>query len=79
MPAIAAYALTEWLLIELYLAATESAMSEQLARIATMKLAADNARKLLKGVSFEYNLAHQRQITDAIMEVVNGYRIATQS
>jgi len=73
-PAMRAHILAEWVLIELYGAAVNSVLSEQLARISTMRLAVDNARKLADGLRFEHHLARQRQITDALLEVVSGYR-----
>ena len=78
VPAMAAHVLTEWLLMDLYRAALESALSEQLARIATMRLAVENARKLLGGLRFEYSRARQHAVTDALLEVISGYRTATE-
>jgi F-type H+-transporting ATPase subunit gamma len=74
---LAAHALAEWVITGLYGAVVESALSEQLARIATMRLAVENARKLLRTLEFEYNLAHQQQVTNSLLEVISGYRSTT--
>jgi F-type H+-transporting ATPase subunit gamma len=65
--------LTEHVLIELYRAVVQSAMSEQLARIATMRLAGENARKLLDDLTMEYNLARQHAITQSLLQIIAGY------
>ena len=77
-PTLAAHLLTEHVLIALYRAVIESALSEQLARIATMRLAVDNAQKLAQALGFEYTLARQREQTNALLEIVNGYRVMTE-
>jgi F-type H+-transporting ATPase subunit gamma len=65
--------LTERLLVELTRVVIESALSEQLARVYTMRLAADNARALVGRLALEYNVARRNAITGALLEVVAGY------
>jgi F-type H+-transporting ATPase subunit gamma len=72
-PALMTHLLTEYLLIELYRAITESVISEQLARIQTMRLAGENARKLLDTLTLEYHLAQSHAVTSALLEVIAGY------
>jgi len=66
--------LTEHLLIELYRAVVESAISEQLARVATMRLASENARKILDELTLEYNLARQHAETQSLLQIISGYQ-----
>ena len=49
--------------MELYQIVIESAMSEQLARVYTMRLATDNARKLVDKLTLDYNLARSHAVT----------------
>jgi F-type H+-transporting ATPase subunit gamma len=65
--------ISEYVLTELYSSAIESAVSEQLARVAAMRLASENARKLLDELTMQYNLARQRSITQSLLEIVTGY------
>ncbi len=65
--------LTERLLVELTRVVMESALSEQLARVYTMRLAADNARALVARLTLEHNVARRNAITNALLEVVAGY------
>ncbi len=71
--------LTEYLLIELYRAVVESTISEQLARIATMHRAADNARRLLDELTRDYNLARHHAETNALLEILTGYQATTEA
>jgi F-type H+-transporting ATPase subunit gamma len=73
-PGLATHLLTELTLTALYRAVVESALSEQLARIATMRVAVDNAQKLVEALRAEYHSARQRETTDRLLELVNGYR-----
>jgi F-type H+-transporting ATPase subunit gamma len=67
--------ISESVLTELYSAAIESAVSEQLARVAAMRLASENARKLLDELTMQYNLARQRSVTQSLLEIVTGYEM----
>jgi F-type H+-transporting ATPase subunit gamma len=74
-PMLVTHLLTEYLLVGLYQAVLESAMSEQLARIYTMRLAAENARKLLDRLTLAYNLARRNAITASLLEIVSAYEM----
>lgn len=65
---------TEHLLIELYRAVVDSVVSEQLARIFTMRLAVDNARTLLERLDRDQNVARRQAATNALLEIVSGYQ-----
>jgi F-type H+-transporting ATPase subunit gamma len=65
--------LTEHLLLDLYQAVIESAMSEQLARVYTMRLATENANKLLEKLRLDYSLAQSYAVTNSLLEIVAGY------
>ena len=71
--ALLTHLLTERVLVGLYQAVIESAASEQLARMYTMRLAAENARRLVDRLTLEYNLARRNAITAAVLEVAAGY------
>jgi F-type H+-transporting ATPase subunit gamma len=68
---------TERVLIHLYQAVIESAISEELARVAAMRLATDNARRLLDQLSQEASRARQEAETNALLEIISGFRAAT--
>jgi F-type H+-transporting ATPase subunit gamma len=73
MPNLLVHLISEYVLTELYSAAIDSAVSEQLARVAAMRLASENARKLLDELTMHYNLARQRVVTQSLLEIVGGY------
>lgn len=50
----------------------EAAVSEQIARMVAMKAATDNAEKLGKKLTQEYNRARQSQITSELAELMGG-------
>jgi F-type H+-transporting ATPase subunit gamma len=50
----------------------DAAVSEQVARMVTMKAATENAGSLIKSLSRQYNRARQSQITGEIMEILGG-------
>jgi F-type H+-transporting ATPase subunit gamma len=58
--------------VKLFKCFLDSAVSEQIARKVAMKSATDNADKLIKALSMQYNRARQSQITGEIMEVLGG-------
>jgi F-type H+-transporting ATPase subunit gamma len=72
-PTLITHLLTESLLIGLYQAVMASVISEQLARIYAMRLAVDNARKLLDRLTLEHNLALSHAATSALLEIMAGY------
>jgi F-type H+-transporting ATPase subunit gamma len=72
-PVLMTHLLTEHLLVELYRAVRESAISEQLARVQAMRLAGENARKLFDELTLEYHLAQSHAVTTALLEIVAGY------
>jgi F-type H+-transporting ATPase subunit gamma len=70
--------ITEHVLTKVYRVVIQSALSEQLARIAAMRLASDNAHNLLDELTTQYNLARQHAITQSLLEIVTGYETALQ-
>jgi F-type H+-transporting ATPase subunit gamma len=72
-PGLFTHLLTEHLLVGLYQAVLESAMSEQLARVYTMRLATDNARKLLEKLRIDASVARSYAVTNSLLEIVAGY------
>jgi F0F1-type ATP synthase gamma subunit len=48
-------------------------ISEQLARVQTMRLAGENARKLSDQLTVEYHLAQSHAVTNALLEIIAGY------
>jgi len=70
--------LTERVLVGLYQAVIESAVSEQLARMYTMRRAAENARRLVDGLTLEYNMARRNATTAALLEVAAGYEATSE-
>jgi F-type H+-transporting ATPase subunit gamma len=77
LPRLTTHLLTEHVLVGLYQVVIESAISEQLARVYTMRLAAENARKLVDKLTLAYNLARSHTVTQSLLEIVAGYE-ATQ-
>lgn len=64
---------TERFLVGLFEAVLDSAISEQLARIYTMRIATENAKKMVENLSVRHNRARSNAITKALLEVVGGY------
>lgn len=58
--------------VKLFKCFLDAAVSEQIARMVAMKSATENADKLIKDLSRDYNRARQAQITGEIMEVLGG-------
>jgi F-type H+-transporting ATPase subunit gamma len=75
-PALVRHLLTEMVLVDLYQAVFASSVSEQLARVSSMRLAVDNARRLADTLSNEYGLARRHYITTSLLEIVAGYESA---
>lgn len=71
--------LTERVLIDLYQAVIESAISEELARVAAMRLATDNARHLLEQLTIDSNRARQASQTNALLEIISGFQAASET
>jgi F-type H+-transporting ATPase subunit gamma len=78
-PLLLTHLTTEHVLIRLFRSVMESVISEQLARIYTMRLAADNARRLVDGLTGECNLARRNAITTSLLEIVAGYDATMES
>jgi len=74
-----AHLVTERMLTDLYEAVVESAVSEELARVAAMRLATDNARHLLEQLSLEANRARQASETNALLEIIGGFQAASSN
>ena len=58
--------------IAIFQAFIEAAVSEQIARMVAMKAATDNAEKLGKKLTQDYNRARQSQITSELAELMGG-------
>lgn len=58
--------------ISLFQAFIEAAVSEQIARMVAMKAATDNADKMAKKLTQDYNRARQSQITSELSELMGG-------
>lgn len=56
----------------LYQAVNDAVVSEQVARMVAMKSATDNAGKMRKSLTRDYNRARQAQITTELTEIVSG-------
>jgi F-type H+-transporting ATPase subunit gamma len=56
----------------LFQAFNDSAVSEQVARMVAMKAATDNAGKMRKSLTRDFNRARQSQITTELTEIVSG-------
>ena len=51
---------------------TESAASEQAARVMAMQTASDNAKELLDELNLEYNKLRQQSITNELLDIMGG-------
>ena len=58
--------------ITIFQAFIEAAVSEQIARMVAMKAATDNADKMGKKLTQDYNRARQSQITSELSELMGG-------
>ena len=56
----------------LYQCFLDAATSENVARMVSMKAATDNADKLIKSLTMQYNRARQSQITTELSEIMGG-------
>jgi F-type H+-transporting ATPase subunit gamma len=75
---LATHLLTEHLLVGLHRLVIQSTISEQLARISTMRLAVENAERVLERLSLELGLASQQAITTSLLEIVAGYQLSQE-
>jgi F-type H+-transporting ATPase subunit gamma len=50
----------------------DAATSEHVARMISMKSATDNADKMVKSLTMQYNRARQSQITTELSEIMGG-------
>jgi F-type H+-transporting ATPase subunit gamma len=78
-PDLVTHLMTEQVLVDLFRTVIESTISEQLARVYTMRLAADNARRLVDELTAQCNLMRRNAITDSLLEIVAGYEATMQS
>jgi ATP synthase F1 gamma subunit len=78
-PILLTHLVTELVLVGLFRSVMESVISEQLARIYTMRLAADNARRLVSDLTAQCNLARRNAITNSLLEIVAGYEATVHS
>jgi F-type H+-transporting ATPase subunit gamma len=69
--------ITERVLIDIYHAVVESAVSEELARVAAMRLAVENARHLLEDLTLEANRTLQISETNALLEIIGGFEVTS--
>ena len=58
--------------VKCYRCFLDAAVSEQVARMAAMKAATDNADKMLKMLRQQYNRARQTQITSELLDIMGG-------
>ena len=58
--------------VRLFQAFTDSAVSEQVARMVAMKAATDAAQDMIKRLTQQYNRARQTQITLELLDIVGG-------
>jgi F-type H+-transporting ATPase subunit gamma len=66
------FLLTRYLNIYIYEVLVHAKASEQSARMVSMKNATDNAEKLIKDLSLEYNKLRQGNITKEMLEIAGG-------
>jgi F-type H+-transporting ATPase subunit gamma len=78
-PVLFTHLMTEQVLVGLFRSVMESVISEQLARIYTMRLAADNAGRLVDDLTAQCNLARRNAITNSLLEIVAGYDATVHS
>jgi F-type H+-transporting ATPase subunit gamma len=78
-PILLTHLMTELVLVGLFRSVMESVISEQLARIYTMRLAADNGRRLVDELTTQCNLARRNAITNSLLEIVAGYEATVHS
>ena len=66
------FLLTRYLNIYIYAVLVHAKASEQSARMVSMKNATDNAEKLIKDLTLEYNKLRQAKITEEMLEIAGG-------
>lgn len=66
------YLLSHYLNIYIYQVLVSAKASEQSARMVSMKNASDNAEKLIKDLTLEYNKLRQGNITKELLEIAGG-------
>jgi F-type H+-transporting ATPase subunit gamma len=77
--ALVTHLMTEQALVDLFRSVIGSVISEQLARVYTMRLAADNARRLVDELTARCNLVRRSAITNSLLEIVAGYEATMRS
>jgi F-type H+-transporting ATPase subunit gamma len=73
--ALANHLLAEHFLVGLHRLVIASTVAEQLARIAAMRVATDNARRLLDRLGLESVIAERQAITSELLELAAGYEL----
>jgi F-type H+-transporting ATPase subunit gamma len=58
--------------VRLFKCFLDAAVSEQIARMVAMKSATENADKLIRSLTAQYNRARQSRITSEILDVLGG-------
>jgi F-type H+-transporting ATPase subunit gamma len=66
---------TEQLLVSLYEMALKSAAAEQLARINAMRLASENAQRMVERLTQDMARARSERVTKSLLEVVSGFQL----
>ena len=66
------YLLSHYLNIYIYQVLLDAKASEQSARMVSMKNATDNADRLIKDLTLEYNKLRQGNITKELLEIAGG-------
>ena len=69
---VLSYLLIHYLNIYIYEVLVSAKASEQSARMVSMKNATDNADKLIKDLTLEYNKLRQGNITKEMLEIAGG-------
>jgi len=69
---VMSYLLLHYLNIYIYEVLVNAKASEQSARMVSMKNATDNADKLIKDLTLEYNKLRQGNITKEMLEIAGG-------
>ena len=72
MEVLLGYLLSHYLNIYLYQVLLDAKASEQSARMVSMKNATDNAERLIKDLTLEYNKLRQGNITKELLDIAGG-------
>jgi F-type H+-transporting ATPase subunit gamma len=69
----------EYIYISLYQAFVESLLSENVSRLAAMRYAENNIQEHIEELNLSYNQLWQNNITEEILEIVEGYESINQN